>query len=330
MYSLSDINQVHLEVTNKCQARCPMCPRRTQGGPINPNLILDEITLDTFKSWFSIDFLKQINNLFMCGNYGDPIIAKDCLEIFEYIKEINPNIYTSMHTNGSARDTAFWIKASRVVDRIVFGIDGLSDTHGRYRINTDFDTIIKNAKIYIENGGKAEWHMLVFKHNEHQTGACQHMADMMGFVKFSTKHTSRFRNDKLAVLNDNNEIVDTLYPTNSSIELTSKVKQSIIEINPTISCKAQTSKSIYVSANGDVTPCCWLENKYINYANPMRQDYMEKIGYHPNLHETNLDDIFTSEYFIKIAGSWGTDPIKECQKQCGSFDKLNMQFKHVQ
>ncbi len=326
MYRLTDIKKVHFEVTNKCQAKCPMCPRRIQGGPLNPNLILDEVDLDTFKSWFDDDFIRQLDSLFMCGNYGDPIIAKDTLEIFEYLKQVNPKIHTSMHTNGSARDTSFWIKASKVVDRIVFGIDGLADTHSRYRISTDFDTIIKNAKTYIDNGGKAEWHMLVFKHNEHQTGACQHMADMMGFVKFQTKHTSRFRENKLDVLNDDSIVIDTLFPTNNSANISSKIKEAAIEIKPTINCKAIGEQSIYISANGDVTPCCWLENKYINHKNSMRIDYMEKIGYHPNLHASSLIEIFNNDYFNKIKQSWSTDPIKECSKQCGSFDKLNSQF----
>jgi len=44
MYKLTDIKDVHLEITSKCQAKCPMCPRRIQGGPLNPFIHLDEIT----------------------------------------------------------------------------------------------------------------------------------------------------------------------------------------------------------------------------------------------------------------------------------------------
>ena len=49
MYKLEDIRDVHLEITSKCQAKCPMCPRRINGGPMNPFVSLDEITLDIFK-----------------------------------------------------------------------------------------------------------------------------------------------------------------------------------------------------------------------------------------------------------------------------------------
>ena len=46
MYNITDIRSMHFEVTSKCQAKCPMCPRRINGGKLNPNLILDEITLE--------------------------------------------------------------------------------------------------------------------------------------------------------------------------------------------------------------------------------------------------------------------------------------------
>jgi MoaA/NifB/PqqE/SkfB family radical SAM enzyme len=103
MYKIEDIKDVHIEITTRCQARCPMCPRRINGGVLNPLMTLTEIDLETFKNWFSIEFIQQLNSLFMCGNLGDPIIAKDCLEILQYLKEVNPNIRLSMHTNGSAR-----------------------------------------------------------------------------------------------------------------------------------------------------------------------------------------------------------------------------------
>ena len=92
MYKVSDIRDIHFEITSKCQARCPMCPRRINGGVMNPLITLDEVDLNTFKSWFPVDFLKQLDSLFMCGNLGDPIIAKDCLEIFQYLREVNTNI----------------------------------------------------------------------------------------------------------------------------------------------------------------------------------------------------------------------------------------------
>jgi len=46
MYKLEDIRQVHLEVTQKCQAACPMCDRNQNGGDLNPHIDLSELTLE--------------------------------------------------------------------------------------------------------------------------------------------------------------------------------------------------------------------------------------------------------------------------------------------
>ena len=75
MYKLEDIRDVHLEITSKCQAKCPMCPRRINGGPMNPFIKLDDITLDRFKEWFPRQFIQQLNS---CLLYTSPS-PRDCL-----------------------------------------------------------------------------------------------------------------------------------------------------------------------------------------------------------------------------------------------------------
>jgi MoaA/NifB/PqqE/SkfB family radical SAM enzyme len=45
LYNYEDIKAVHLEITEKCQARCPMCDRNQNGGADNPNLGLHELTV---------------------------------------------------------------------------------------------------------------------------------------------------------------------------------------------------------------------------------------------------------------------------------------------
>lgn len=326
MYNLSDIRDIHLEITSKCQARCPMCPRRINGGILNPFLELNEIDLETFKNWFPVKFIQQLDSLFMCGNYGDPIIAKDCLEIFEYLAEVNPNIHLSMHTNGSARDTEWWERLAKTVDRVVFGIDGLADTHGLYRINTSFDKIIENATAFIEAGGRAEWHMLVFEHNEHQIEQCKILSERIGFIEFKSKHTSRFNDNQFNVLDDDGKTTHILKPTSKSITISNKVIMVKEEPKQTISCKAIHYKQIYVGADGAVTPCCWLDMNYIFHRHENRIDYMDKIGTFPNLNDMSLHDIFDSGYFTKIEETWDISPLKECSKQCGKINKLQEQF----
>jgi len=326
MYRLEDIRDIHLEITSKCQARCPMCPRRISGGPINPFIKLDEITLSLFQQWFEPDFIKQLDSLFMCGNLGDPIISKDTLEIYQYLREMNPNIRLAMHTNGSARDTEWWQKLAQLKVKVTFGIDGLADTHHLYRISTDFNKIIENAQAFITAGGVAKWHMLVFAHNEHQIEQCRTMSKDMGFVDFSIKHTSRFKQDYLQVIDDLGRPTHRIKPTQTSLDMIPLAEAAQKEIKPHIVCKAKKYKQLYVSACGNVSPCCWLDMEWIPPMQESRVDYMEKISEFPNLHRKTLKEIFDNGFFSKIEAQWSSAGLKECTKQCGSFDKLGVQF----
>jgi len=326
MYRLEDIRDIHLEITSKCQARCPMCPRRISGGPINPFIKLDEITLSLFQQWFEPDFIKQLDSLFMCGNLGDPIISKDTLEIYQYLREVNPNIRLAMHTNGSARDPEWWQKLAQLKVKVTFGIDGLADTHHLYRISTDFNKIIENARAFITAGGVAKWHMLVFNHNEHQIEEARTMSKQMGFVDFSIKHTSRFKQDYLQVIDDAGRPTHRIKPTQTSLDMIPLAEAAQKEIKPHIVCKAQKYKQLYVSACGNVSPCCWLDMEWIPPMQESRIDYMEKISEFPNLHRKTLKEIFDGGFFSKIETQWSTAGLKECTKQCGSFDKLGVQF----
>ena len=55
-------------------------------------------------------------------------------------------------------------------------------------------------------------------------------------------------------------------------------------------------------------------------------DYMTKIKIYPIYISSPFVEIFDSGYFNKIKGCWTSTGLKECAKQCGSFDKLNEQF----
>lgn len=328
MYRYQDVKEIHLEVTSKCQARCPMCPRRISGGVLNPFITLDEITLEQFQLWFPADFVKQLTKLFMCGNLGDPIIAEDTLEIFKYLRDNNPSINLSMHTNGSARNIKWWSDLAALDVHVTFGIDGLADTHHLYRISTDWHKIIENAGAFINNGGRADWHMLVFKHNEHQIDDCKKTSVDMGFKNFIPKHTSRFQGEKWPVLDNTGYPVYYLEPTTKSKNMIPLIQEAKETKSPTIICKAKTQSQIYVSANGNVSPCCWLDFEWILPSQDSRIEYMERIKFFPNLNNTSLAEIFNSQYFDKIEETWNNSPLQECSKQCGAFDRLGAQFEN--
>jgi len=168
--------------------------------------------------------------------------------------------------------------------------------------------------------------MLVFQHNQHQLEDCRALSKELGFKEFQVKHTTRFRDGKFDVIDENWNKVDTLYPSDKSLEMIAPAEAAREEKLPKINCKAVEDHMLYISAGGDVAPCCWLDLKWMPQLFPSKMDYMMKVKRFPNLHDESLKEIFDSGFFDLISSQWTTCGLKECSKQCGSFDKLREQF----
>ena len=329
MYKITDIHTLHLEPTSNCQASCPMCARNLQGGIPNPFIKVNEISLDKFKEWIPESFIKQLTRVYMCGNVGEPIIAKDTLEIFKYIRHVNPQMYLGLNTNGSARSTDWWTELAKVFGNrgtVKFGIDGLEDTHALYRIGTDWQKIIENASAFINAGGTAEWDMLVFDHNLHQIGQCEDLSKSIGFNRFVVKHTSRFKEDKVHVLTREGKTSHFIYPSVKSNNFTKTFSQHKIEEPHAISCKVKAEKNLFLNAHGHVYPCCWLDIDALPPMSLSKVDYLDNGFGIMSLDDISLEEIFESNYFEEIERTWNLSPLRECSKQCGKIDKFNAQF----
>ena len=89
--------QFEIEITSKCNARCPGCSR-TLDGDTHPDLDMLEITLEEFKHIFPPEVINE-RHFGFSGVYGDPGMARDILPICEYLLENNADqVY--LETNG--------------------------------------------------------------------------------------------------------------------------------------------------------------------------------------------------------------------------------------
>ena len=202
MYDLSRPFSFHIELTDKCNARCVQCSRNFVDdlGNLNerPNLCLTEITIDQYKDIFK-DYLHKTKTINFCGNMGDPLFAKDILAITEYSFShvLRPDKgLLKIYTNGGFRSKKWWSEYGNLLKdkthEVNFAIDGLEDTHHFYRTNTRFHRVIENATAFIEAGGTAEWSFIRFGHNQHQEDDCRKLAKELGFKKFTAVNTQRF------------------------------------------------------------------------------------------------------------------------------------------
>jgi hypothetical protein len=209
------------------------------------------------------------------------------LGILSDFRRKNPTLWLFMHTNGSVHNASYWKKMADIIGdygHIDFNIDGLTDTNHIYRRNTDFNTIIANAQTFIDNGGKANWNFIVYKHNEHQVGEARLLSSILGFKEFKTRSTGRFLNhctmeemDEWHIENRFGEQVGILeVPTteeyhNKSLALLPKLKQetdmSEYFNNTHIQCDALNEHNanndynkkdevkVLINADGWVMPC---------------------------------------------------------------------------
>lgn len=358
IYNYDEITTIHFELTDKCNARCGQCGRTIMGGKTNPKLPLVELSLKDIQTMLPVDFVKHLKRVYMCGNYGDPIIAKDTIDILEWLQSINPSLKLGIHTNGSARTTEWWSRLGKILsgsNYVRFGLDGLADTNHLYRRDTNWNKIMKNVKAFIAAGGNAQWDYIVFRHNEHQIEEARQLANELGFTQFQVKKTGRFFSntkmagkDKQEVLDRNGNIEYYLEkPLNPNYQNQSlKKEEEIIKIYTNminyldkvkIDCKVAKEKSIYISAEGLVFPCCWTANQmYLWYAEKTQiTELLDSLGGKDiiNAKQKTIKEILEGPFFSAINNAWSkpscaSGKLKVCAKTCGSdFDPFRDQFK---
>ena len=184
-----------MEPTTVCNAACPQCGREDPRF-YNDQKDSSELDLDQIMRMFQPEFIRKLEKMFMCGNFGEPAAGKHTVEIYQYFKKHNANLVLGMNTNGSIRNPGWWQDLAQVFNHplsyVVFSIDGLDDTNHIYRRNTVWSKILDNARAFIQAGGSAHWDMLVYEHNEHQVEQAQALAESLGFSWFRAKVSKRF------------------------------------------------------------------------------------------------------------------------------------------
>jgi MoaA/NifB/PqqE/SkfB family radical SAM enzyme len=269
MIAYKDIRGVHLEISTLCNANCPWCPRNFWGYEFNGGYPELYLTLDNAKKIFHPNFVKQLDIIRINGNYGDIVMNPDAIGIVEYLRNHNKNMDINISSNAGARNVEWWKQFAKLNCKIYFALDGLADTHSLYRQNTVWATVIKNAKAFIDNGGQAVWQLIKFKHNEHQIEECRRLSKQMGFIEFKLIDGDGGR-DTAPVFDKDKNLTHVLgnYTGETDFDklFASKTQDEVLleDVIPgkvpseSLTCETITTKTIYIAANGDVSPCCYM------------------------------------------------------------------------
>jgi MoaA/NifB/PqqE/SkfB family radical SAM enzyme len=336
-----------------------MCDRNQNGGALNPHIDLSELTLDDCKRIFEPEFISQLKTMYMCGNLGDPIIARDTLEIFKYFREYNKNMWLSMNTNAGARDATWWADLAKTfghMGTVIFSVDGLRDTNHIYRQGVNWDNVERSMRSFIAAAGRARWDFLIFEHNQHQVEKAEELAKTMGFEKFVAKKTGRFVTAK-------SEKKESHQAVNRKGEKTSQIKKpdakyqnkalskydQLIEKygsmdsyydDVPIRCKVKDEGSLFITAQGLAMPCCWTAGRMYKWwhNDPKTEqvwDFIDAVGGKNaiNVKKHGLKKVFDTGIFKEIEDSWSKPScadgkFKVCSMKCGiEFDPFAEQFK---
>ncbi len=362
--------KIHWEITDLCNLKCPMCPRTDIFNSCKPVKEIEnsQFFLDDVKRLLPPEFLKQIKRIDFCGNFGDPCIAQEFYEICEFlVKEYNITIMAS--TNGTMRNPSWWNKLGKLLagtkSWFEFHIDGLKDTNHLYRIGAHWEKVMANTEAFITGGARADWHYILFKHNQHQVDEAKAMAHDMGFTHFVPTGSGRFPDGgKYRYMHPSGDWVNLEQATISvhqvienirqlkahedkklnsgegnitredvsSVEKnctssSEKTKESVAAING-IMCKSASKNRLYLDSRGYITPCCWVSNRDVSQPGDMLRSVSiaGKDIENYNIRNRPIEEILDDELFTKVFPDlWQADKLATCRKKCG--DK-HRNYKH--
>jgi len=364
MFDFKNITEYQLEITTYCNAACPQCPRNIQGSGLNPYMPLVHLDRDAIDAAFSVDHCRKLKQIFFCGSYGDPVMHPDFLNILQDFRRKNPTLWLYIHTNGGVHNETYWTEIATIMNgygQIDFGFDGLEDTLHVYRRNVKYNVAMRNARAFIDAGGKAQWNFIVFKHNEHQVEQARALSQTYGFYNFLPRKTGRFYNHKeecaypsWPVLDKNKKVEYVLEepdnkewqnPSVQKIEIVKSMHgnfRNYLEQTP-IKCDALTGNKVIISATGLVLPCNFFEHNlydarfYDDNIMPganaasfteigANQVYEIVNRYHSELdiNKRSLEEVFKSYFWKELPNRWtGSNKIMECAMTCGEkFTKV--------
>jgi MoaA/NifB/PqqE/SkfB family radical SAM enzyme len=324
MLAFDQIRRIHVELTTRCNARCPMCMRNYRGFEYNSGYPDCELTLNQIKHILNPAVLTALTctdsdftghrGVNFNGNLGDFASARDAVEIVKYL--IEHQVPVSINTNGSVRTPAWWAKLALPGVQVGFAIDGLADTHSLYRQDTDWHKIIKNAQAFIAAGGHAVWRFIPFDHNWHQKESCRQLAQELGFSEFEIIYDGR---DSTPVYTRTGEFSHSIGATTNPVPPLNDMLQSHItwfdaktvrsaKDTPVLNlrCTHKMNREIYIAADGSVYPCCYLGF----YPATMKHPGNEQLA--PMVQENNAleyDLEHCVKWFDRVEQSWAAESI---------------------
>lgn len=190
------MNSLQVETTTRCTLKCGACSRTIFANKLGRAMPHHDVNVDLLYKFLDCEQGRKIEQLSLCGDYGDSIYYPDLLQLIDKFK---PTKSIELITNGSYRDAAFWQSLCQRLDNtdtIIFSIDGLEDTNHLYRVNSDWTSIMLGLDIVARSNVNLIWETNIFSFNYNRLEEMKKFANSRG-AKFVAKKTGRFGDPSL-------------------------------------------------------------------------------------------------------------------------------------
>jgi len=312
----------HIEPCSKCSLKCPRCSRQE----VPHGLVNNDLSLEWFKENFTGKLLSDVRKLTFCGDDGDPIYAKDLLQILKWFRGHNKVVQFVIVTNGSYKTKQWWQELDGVLtdkDHIHFSLDGWDqDSNNKYRVNCDWQSIMLGVETLRHTEAFKTWAAIAFKFNEDNIDHMRDMAKQLNFDSFqltlSTKFNKNYPSDpEDDPLQHSDRYIATGRSTRSTTPLSTKkwvdnctdIFTERFHVNnekqrAIIPLCMIGNKGLYINAKGEFKPCCWTGLRY---------EHNDKIFDYIDFNQ-KLTKVLEDPAWRNLFNDFGS--VRECSEKC--------------
>jgi len=180
-------SQVRLEVSSKCQLKCPLCITGEGRTQEKENVVAwGNLSFKHFKGF--IEENPKIRAIEI-SNFGEVFLNKELIKMLKFAleKEVKLMAINGVNLNQISDEMAEVLVQYRF-EKMKVSIDGASEeTYQIYRKNGSFERVIENIKkinyyknLYDAKYPKLKWQFIIFGHNEHEIPKAKKMAEELG------------------------------------------------------------------------------------------------------------------------------------------------------
>ena len=259
-----DANDTELELSNICNAKCPLCYRNNkhyiQQGPYHRPL---QEVIEQLNNFTRLESIKLV------GTISEPTLYKDFFQLMDYLNYRDLEI--EICTNGDTHNPDWWRelgKLTKAKDKVYFTICGSTqELHEVYRKGTNLERILENAKAFKEGSGhKNDYAQLIrFNYNDEDFNRWDIINTIVNFSNlYWTETFLALPIDSYK--NMNQELYEKLLPNKKKLPLYKKVEDQANKKAKTQDhkpiCIAKEDATNQINLKGEILPCYLFTETY--------------------------------------------------------------------